>query len=106
MLGAPRLKELLDCRLRSALTDVVLDLDEVSFMSVAGVHVLEHTARYAQCNGKNLLIDIGDSQATRRVLRATGLLNQLPLPAPERLHREDVFDDTGILATGEDSWER
>lgn len=79
ILSAPRLNELLHCRLRSTLSRLELELSGVTFMSIAGAQVLEYAATYARYNDKELRIEVGGSRAVQRVLRATGLQDQLPL---------------------------
>lgn len=82
LLSAPRLHELVGCRLRSGLRELVLDVSEVSFMSVAGAQVLAYAATFARHHGKRLHVDVGDSPAVERVLRSTGLHAKLPLGTP------------------------
>lgn len=79
LLSAPRLHELLKSRLHSKLDNVVLDLTDVSFMSVAGAQVLSQVATYAADSGTAFGIVADGSRAVRRVLRATGLRERLPL---------------------------
>lgn len=79
MCSSPRLRELVQCRLRSELHVLVVDLSGVSFLSVDGAQMLAHAATFARHHDTELRIVPGDSRAVRRVLLATGLDKDLPL---------------------------
>lgn len=77
--SSPRLRELMHCRLRSQLRVLVVDLSKVGFLSIDGAQMLVQAASFARRHDTELRIVPGDSRAVRRVFRATGLGNQLPL---------------------------
>lgn len=79
MCSSPRLRELVQCRLRSELRALVVDLSEVSFLSIDGAQMLAYAASFARHHDTELRIVPGDSRAVRRVLLATGLDKELPL---------------------------
>ena len=79
MCSSPRLRELVQCRLRSELRVLVLDLSEVSFLSIDGAQFLAYAASFARHHDTELRIVPGDSRAVRRVLLATGLDRELTL---------------------------
>jgi anti-sigma B factor antagonist len=77
LVSAPRLAELLTCRLRSAVTRMVIDLSEVSFVSSAGVRVLARAQLLARQLGVNLSIDAGVPRPATRALDIAGLGNRV-----------------------------
>lgn len=79
MCSSPRLRELVQCRLRSELRVLVVDLSQVNFLSIDGAQLLAYAASFARHHDTELRIVPGDSRAVRRVLLATGLDNELPL---------------------------
>lgn len=70
--SAPRLAELVTSRLRSAVTQLVIDLSRVSSMSSAGLQVLSRAQLLAQQLGVNLRIDAGTSGPAMRALGTAG----------------------------------
>jgi anti-anti-sigma factor len=75
--SAPRLAELLTSRLRSAVTQLVIDLSQVTFMSSAGLQVLARARLLANQLGVNLRIDAGASSPAMRALGTAGFDTKL-----------------------------
>ncbi|MEU4674821.1 STAS domain-containing protein [Amycolatopsis sp. NPDC023774] len=69
--SAPRLRELLDARLRSTVRAVVLDLSAVTFLGTAGLRALERAHLLASELGVRFAVHAGEA---RQVRRALGLL--------------------------------
>ncbi|MCU1687093.1 MAG: hypothetical protein JWQ81_7832 [Amycolatopsis sp.] len=80
MLTAPRLSELVTCRLRAAVSVVVIDLSEVTFLGVAGVRVLHQAYLLARQSAVQLFIVTGDSRCAARALRICGMEHLLSRP--------------------------
>lgn len=83
--GAPLFEESLAIAAASDVPAIVLDLDRVSFMDSAGVHVLLQFSISEQ-NRDRLTLTRGSSQV-QRLLEITGVRRYLsfgPSPAPER----------------------
>lgn len=76
---APRLQELLHCRLRSQLRVLILNLSDVSFLSIGAAQMLARAAAYAHYNETELHIITVGSRSVRRTLLASGLEQQLPI---------------------------
>ena len=82
--GAPLFEESLAIAAASDVPAIVLDLDRVSFMDSAGVHVLLQFSLSEQ-NRDRLMLTRGSSQV-QRLLEITGVRRYLsfgPSPAPE-----------------------
>lgn len=77
--SAPELGELLDCRMRSTLDRVVVDLSDVDFVSSAGLSVLVHANLLAGNHDTVLRIRTGRNQQVNRTLSLTGLDQLLPI---------------------------
>ncbi|MEC3981649.1 STAS domain-containing protein [Amycolatopsis sp. H20-H5] len=77
--SAPELGELLDCRLRSMLDRVVVDLTELEFLSSAGLSVLVHANLLAGTHDTVLRIRTGRNRQVNRTLSLTGLDQLLPI---------------------------
>ncbi|WP_020672847.1 STAS domain-containing protein [Amycolatopsis nigrescens] len=75
----PRLRELIRQRLRSASGLLVLDLGDLTFLASAGMSLLLETDLHARARGTELRIELGENEQVRRVLRLTGLADELPL---------------------------
>lgn len=67
----PRLAEMLQSRLCSQLTRLVLDLSPVEFLAVTGIGTLRAADHRAQCSATTLVIVTGDNRAVTRALQAT-----------------------------------
>jgi len=70
--SAPQLADALAALLASAPREVTVDLDAVSFLDSAGVHVLAQTYRAAAAAGINLTV-LASRRAVTRPLQLTGL---------------------------------
>jgi anti-sigma B factor antagonist len=81
--GAPEFEQSLNRVAASHATSIVVDLDRVSFMDSAGVHVLLQFA-LSQRNGSRLALTHGSPQV-RRLLEVTGVRRYLPFVASPRL---------------------
>jgi anti-sigma B factor antagonist len=77
--SAPEFGELLDCRMRSTLDQVVVDLSELDFLSSAGLSVLVHANLLAGTHGTALRIRTGRNRQVNRTLALTGLDQLLPI---------------------------
>ncbi|MEW2505914.1 MULTISPECIES: STAS domain-containing protein [unclassified Amycolatopsis] len=69
--SAPRLRELLDARLRSTVRAVLLDISGVTFLGAAGLRALERAHLLASELGVRFAVHVGEA---RQVRRAMGLL--------------------------------
>ena len=78
---ADDLAALLSDRLWAAPEHLTVDLSEVDFLGVAGVHVLLHAALQAEQNGADLRVVTGTNLAVRRALRVTEADRRLALSA-------------------------
>ncbi|WIX75557.1 STAS domain-containing protein [Amycolatopsis carbonis] len=76
--SAPRLRELLDARLRSAVRAVLLDISAVTFLGTAGLRALERAHLLASELGVRFTVHAGEA---RQVRRAMGLLPLATLSA-------------------------
>ncbi|MEV0074468.1 STAS domain-containing protein [Amycolatopsis sp. NPDC050768] len=76
--SAPRLRELLDARLRSAVPAVLLDISTVTFLGTAGLSTLERAHLLASERGVRFTVHVGEA---RQVRRALGLLPHATLVA-------------------------
>ncbi|MTD57342.1 anti-sigma factor antagonist [Amycolatopsis pithecellobii] len=76
-LSAPRLREFVGDQLAAA-RDFVLDLDEVTFLSSAGLQVLLDTDRAVLSRRLRWAL-VGTTRAVARPLEVTGLAPRLPL---------------------------
>jgi anti-sigma B factor antagonist len=76
---APRLSDLLSCRLRGTIRRLVVDLSEVDFLGAAGLSVLTKAYLQSQHQGVRLGVVTGDRRAVLRSLTVTGLDRELPL---------------------------
>ena len=64
---ARRLDEVLQCRIRSLLDEVVIDLSGVTFFSVAGLNSLLRARLLADNAGARLVVEASRSRAVRRL---------------------------------------
>ncbi|NKQ53041.1 STAS domain-containing protein [Amycolatopsis sp. K13G38] len=78
------LAEALGKQLRPGVHDVIVDVGDVTFMSAAGLQALQEAAEAAHATGVRLRVDVGKSQAVRRVLLAAGGEHLLPLTGAAR----------------------
>ncbi len=69
----PRMRELLDARLRSTLGTVVVDCGRVSFMCVDALELLAHHAHQAEQLGITFAVATGPGPAVRRACIASEL---------------------------------
>lgn len=79
MLTAPRLADMLSCRLRSVIDMLVLDLSGVAFLGTAGLSVLARAHLQAEHHGAALRVVTGQSHPVTRALAVAGLHRKLSL---------------------------
>ncbi|WP_165436244.1 STAS domain-containing protein [Amycolatopsis suaedae] len=77
MVTAPRLWQLLSCRLRGTSRSVLVDLSAVRFLAAAGLGVLVRAQQLAGATGISLYVVTGSSHPVLRALEATGLRSTL-----------------------------
>ncbi|GHE86691.1 hypothetical protein GCM10017786_17730 [Amycolatopsis deserti] len=75
---APELSEVIGHRFRGAVTLLVLDLSEVTFLGTAGLTVLVETQQAAARRGAALRVTGTGARPVERALRAAGMLHSLP----------------------------
>ncbi|GAB3582753.1 hypothetical protein GCM10027445_56490 [Amycolatopsis endophytica] len=75
---APRLAEAIEHRFRGAVTLLVLDLSEVTFLGTAGLTVLVETQQTAARRDVALRVTGTGAHPVERALRAAGMLHSLP----------------------------
>ncbi|MDT8914944.1 STAS domain-containing protein [Amycolatopsis sp. PS_44_ISF1] len=66
--GTPRLRELLEAKLRGVTRAVVLDLSAVTFLSSAGLSELDRAHLLAAELGVRFTVHVGEARQVRRVI--------------------------------------
>jgi len=79
LLTAPRLAEMLGCRLRGTLRLLIVDLSGLDFLAAAGLSVLASARLRAEQHGIGLWVVTGSNHCVTRALTATGLDRELSL---------------------------
>lgn len=76
---APRLAEILNCRARSTLKLLIIDLSELDFLAVAGLSVLIQAHLQARTSGVAMTIVTGGNRQVERALEVTRQHHDLTL---------------------------